>query len=67
MCIKCREKSMVNIEFDQINYIATFRCYSCKATQILDLNGTEPPVDKEDFCQRSRKIDLRSSKERRVD
>ncbi len=58
MCLECREKSMVNIEFDQINMVGIFNCYNCKRREALLLSGTEPPIDKEHFTQQSNKRDM---------
>lgn len=55
-CLNCKEKSLVNIAFDQINYIATFHCYNCNKAEVLYLAGTEPPIDKEDFKNKAKRL-----------
>ncbi len=56
VCLKCADKSLVNIEFNQKAYMATFHCFNCDEKQVLLLEGTEPPMDKEDFKNKSRPL-----------
>jgi len=66
MCLKCREKSLVNIEFNPTEMIGIFHCYNCNEIDIINLKGSEPPIDKEDFTQQSRKLELKDPKKKKI-
>lgn len=61
-CLKCSEKSLVNVEFLTNGYYAVFTCYNCGEAEVMSLKGTQPPVSAGHFKEIAPRLNAKKKK-----